>query len=94
VVDVSTHDSVVRYTGNWKGSMEGWLLTPDVGFRSAAANPAGPAPLHDGGPVGVAGRRSALGRHDGALRHSGLCKQDGVPFLAGAPQEASAPTPA
>jgi phytoene dehydrogenase-like protein len=32
-VDVATPATVVRYTGNWKGSMEGWLLTPATGFR-------------------------------------------------------------
>jgi phytoene dehydrogenase-like protein len=31
-VDVSTPASVVRFTGNWKGSMEGWLLMPGAGF--------------------------------------------------------------
>jgi phytoene dehydrogenase-like protein len=34
VVDVATPATVIRYTGNWKGSMEGWLLTPSVGFKS------------------------------------------------------------
>ena len=33
VIDVSTPATVIRYTGNWKGSMEGWLLTPRTGFR-------------------------------------------------------------
>ena len=33
VIDVSTPATVIRYTGNWKGSMEGWLLTPSTGFR-------------------------------------------------------------
>jgi phytoene dehydrogenase-like protein len=33
VIDVSTPATVIRYTGNWKGSMEGWLLTPETGFR-------------------------------------------------------------
>jgi phytoene dehydrogenase-like protein len=33
VVDVSTPATVVRYTNNWKGSMEGWLPTPATGFR-------------------------------------------------------------
>jgi phytoene dehydrogenase-like protein len=33
VIDVSTPASVIRYTGNWKGSMEGWLLTPSTRFR-------------------------------------------------------------
>ena len=34
VTDISTPASVMRYTGNWKGSMEGWLMTPDTGFKS------------------------------------------------------------
>jgi phytoene dehydrogenase-like protein len=34
VTDVSTPASVMRYTGNWKGSMEGWLMTPETGFKS------------------------------------------------------------
>jgi phytoene dehydrogenase-like protein len=33
VVDVSTPATVIRYTGNWKGSFEGWLLTPATGVR-------------------------------------------------------------
>src|SRR5579872_3149225 len=33
VVDVSTPASVIRYTGNWKGTMEGWLVEPGGGFR-------------------------------------------------------------
>jgi phytoene dehydrogenase-like protein len=32
-VDVATPATIVRYTGNWKGSMEGWLMTPATGFR-------------------------------------------------------------
>lgn len=34
VTDISTPASVMRYTGNWKGSMEGWLMTPETGFKS------------------------------------------------------------
>jgi phytoene dehydrogenase-like protein len=33
VVDVSTPASVIKFTGNWKGSMEGWLLTPESGWH-------------------------------------------------------------
>jgi phytoene dehydrogenase-like protein len=33
VVDVVTPATVIRYTGNWKGSMEGWLMTPATGIR-------------------------------------------------------------
>jgi phytoene dehydrogenase-like protein len=28
VADVATPATVIRYTNNWRGSMEGWLLTP------------------------------------------------------------------
>lgn len=30
VIDVSTPMTVERYTGNWQGSQEGWLVTPDT----------------------------------------------------------------
>jgi phytoene dehydrogenase-like protein len=33
VVDVSTPATVIRYTGNWKGSQEGWLLGPGESLR-------------------------------------------------------------
>jgi len=33
VIDVSTPATVIRYTNNWKGSFEGWLLTPKIGLR-------------------------------------------------------------
>ncbi|HTW74908.1 MAG TPA: NAD(P)/FAD-dependent oxidoreductase [Steroidobacteraceae bacterium] len=33
VTDVATPATIMRYTGNWHGSMEGWLLTPGIGFR-------------------------------------------------------------
>ncbi len=32
IVDVATPATVINYTGNWKGSMEGWLMTPGTGF--------------------------------------------------------------
>jgi phytoene dehydrogenase-like protein len=31
--DVSTPATVIRYTNNWKGSLEGWLMTPEVGLK-------------------------------------------------------------
>ncbi|MCX6566759.1 MAG: NAD(P)/FAD-dependent oxidoreductase [Candidatus Aminicenantes bacterium] len=33
VADVATPATVVRYTGNWRGSMEGWLMTPASGIK-------------------------------------------------------------
>lgn len=32
VIDVSTPATVARYTGNWQGTMEGWLVRPGEGF--------------------------------------------------------------
>jgi phytoene dehydrogenase-like protein len=34
MVDVSTPATVIRYTGNWKGSFEGWMVTRETGFNS------------------------------------------------------------
>ena len=33
VTDVSTPATVIRYTGNWKGSQEGWLMPPGAGLK-------------------------------------------------------------
>ncbi len=33
VVDVSTPATVFRYTANWKGTMEGWLVEPGTSFN-------------------------------------------------------------
>jgi phytoene dehydrogenase-like protein len=33
IIDVATPATVLRYTNNWQGSMEGWLLTPKTGAR-------------------------------------------------------------
>ncbi len=37
VVDVATPATIIRYTGNWKGSMEGWLMTPATGTKPLPA---------------------------------------------------------
>lgn len=34
MVDVSTPATLVRYTHNWKGSVEGWMVTKETGFDS------------------------------------------------------------
>jgi phytoene dehydrogenase-like protein len=32
-MDVSSPATVFRYTGNWKGTMEGWLVEPGASFK-------------------------------------------------------------
>jgi phytoene dehydrogenase-like protein len=80
VVDVSTPATVVRYTGNWKGSMEGWLLKPGAKFASL--------------PMGLPGLRRFLMIGQWVMPGGGLpsglmtaraavraiCKRDKVPF--------------
>ena len=80
VVDVATPASIFRYTGNWKGSMEGWLLTPQTGFRSLSKTlpglrnflMVGQWVTPGGGlPSGIFSARPAL---------KTICRQDRVPF--------------
>jgi phytoene dehydrogenase-like protein len=33
ILDVSTPATLIRFTGNWKGSFEGWQLTPEVSLK-------------------------------------------------------------
>lgn len=82
VIDVSTPATVIRYTGNWKGSMEGWLLTPGSGFkplpnilpRLERFLMVGQWVMPGGGlPSGLMTARSAV---------QAVCKQDRVPFAA------------
>jgi len=81
VIDVSTPATVIRYTGNWKGSMEGWLMTPATGFRPLPIRlpglrrfiMAGQWVMPGGGlPSGLMTARSAI--------HA-ICKEDRMPFL-------------
>jgi len=34
VVDIATPATIIRHTGNWRGSMEGWLITPATGVKT------------------------------------------------------------
>jgi phytoene dehydrogenase-like protein len=83
VTDVSTPATVIRYTGNWQGSMEGWLITPSSGVGPLRRTlpglrrfvMAGQWVMPGGGlPSGLMTARSAI--------HA-LCKEDRVRFLRG-----------
>jgi phytoene dehydrogenase-like protein len=80
-VDVSTPASVVRFTGNWKGSMEGWLLMPGVGFGARQQTLPGLRRffmvgqwVQPGGglPSGLMTARTAV---------QALCREDGMRFV-------------
>lgn len=83
VTDVSTPASVIHFTGNWKGSMEGWLMTPRSGLGDRRQNLPGLERFfmvgqwvqRGGGlPAGLMTARAAI---------ESLCKRDGVLFLPG-----------
>jgi phytoene dehydrogenase-like protein len=90
VVDVSTPASVIRYTGNWHGSMEGWMMTPGMGYRPLRNTlpkldrflMAGQWVIPGGGlPSGLLSARCAV---------EAMCGRDGVAFSVAA----ASPTPA
>jgi phytoene dehydrogenase-like protein len=79
--DVSTPATVMRYTGNWKGSMEGWFLLPGVSFRPLPNKLPGLRRfmmvgqwIAPGGglPSGILTARPAI---------QAICREDHVPFL-------------
>ena len=64
MVDVATPLTFERYTGNWKGSFEGWLITPENScLRDETAQPeaAGAREFFPVRAVGGTGRRAADG---------------------------------
>lgn len=80
VIDVSTPATVIRCTNNWRGSMEGWLMTPATGYRMLPNTlpglerflMAGQWVMPGGGlPAGMMTARHAIRT---------ICKHDRVPF--------------
>ncbi|TIO75078.1 NAD(P)/FAD-dependent oxidoreductase [Mesorhizobium sp.] len=80
-IDVSTPASVVRFTGNWKGSMEGFLPTPGTGFGTRRQTLPGLGRFRMVGqwvqPGG--GLPSGLMTARAAIR--AICRNDHVPFV-------------
>ena len=81
LIDVSSPATVIRYTSNWRGSYEGWLLTPGISYRPLRNTlpglrhflMAGQWVMPGGGlPSGLFTARSAI---------RAVCKADRVPFL-------------
>jgi phytoene dehydrogenase-like protein len=81
VTDVATPATIVRYTGNWKGSMEGWMLVPKTGVRPLPATLPGLRQfrmvgqwVQPGGglPSGLMTARSSI---------KAICRQDHVSFM-------------
>jgi len=80
VTDVSTPASIIRYTGNWKGSMEGWLLTPKTGIRPLPSTLNGLRKFMMIGQWTMPGGGLPSGPMTARPAVKAMCKLDGVPF--------------
>jgi phytoene dehydrogenase-like protein len=84
VTDVSTPATVIRLTGNWRGSMEGWLPTPDIGLRPLPNRLPDLANFWMAGQWVMPGGGLPGGLMSGRAAIRDLCAQDGVRFPSGA----------
>jgi phytoene dehydrogenase-like protein len=80
VVDVSTPASVMRYTGNWKGSQEGWLIEPGAGFKSLPNTLPGLGRFMMVGQWVMPGGGLPSGPMTARPAVKAICKQDHVSF--------------
>jgi phytoene dehydrogenase-like protein len=80
MIDVSTPATVIRYTNNWKGSLEGWLLTPEIGLKQLAGTLPGLKNFYMAGqwvsPGGGLPTALLSGRNTAQV----ICKKDGKKF--------------
>jgi phytoene dehydrogenase-like protein len=81
VTDVSTPATVINYTGNWKGSMEGWFLSPGMGFRPLRNTLPGLRRFMMVGQWVMPGGGLPSGMMTARPAIQAICKKDGVPFV-------------
>ena len=81
MVDVSTPASVIRYTNNWRGSLEGWVLGPKMGLKRMKKTLPGLENFYMAGqwvePGGGVPTAAISGRNITQI----ICKKDGVKFV-------------
>jgi phytoene dehydrogenase-like protein len=80
VVDVATPASIFRYTGNWKGSMEGWLPTPRTGFKPLPTTLPGLRKFMMVGQWTIPGGGLPSGPMTARPAVKAICKEDHVAF--------------
>ena len=90
VVDVSTPATVIRYTGNWKGSMEGWLIVPGTSFHSLPNTLPGLQRFLMVGQWVMPGGGLPCGPMTARPAIQTICREDRVPFLPVARAEKAA----
>jgi phytoene dehydrogenase-like protein len=80
VIDVSTPATVIRYTGNWKGSMEGWFIGPGARFRPLPNTLPGLRQFMMIGQWVMPGGGLPSGPMTARPAIQTICRQDRVPF--------------
>jgi len=80
MVDVSTPATVIRYTNNWKGSLEGWLLTPEVGLKQLPGALPGLKNFYMAGQWVTPGGGLPTALLSGRNTAQVICKKDGIKF--------------
>jgi phytoene dehydrogenase-like protein len=83
VIDVSTPATIIRYTGNWKGSMEGWFIKPGIGFKALPKTLPGLRRFTMVGQWVMPGGGLPSGPMTARPAIQAICKQDRVPFTPG-----------
>jgi len=94
VIDVSTPFTVIRYTGNWKGSMEGWFVAPGSGFRMLPNTLPGLRQFMMVGQWVMPGGGLPSGPMTARPAIQAICRQDQVPFTPGITDAAKVAPPA
>ena len=80
VIDVATPATIIRYTGNWKGSMEGWLITPATGMKTLPPVLPGLKNFYMVGQWISPGGGLPSGLITGRMVSRRICKDHGVPW--------------
>lgn len=83
VTDVSTPATVEAYTGNWQGSMEGWMPTPKTGARMLPNTLPGLRRFYMVGQWVMPGGGLPCGPLTARPVVEAICREDRVPFRAG-----------
>jgi phytoene dehydrogenase-like protein len=87
VVDVSTPATVFRYTGNWKGTMEGWLVEPGASFKPLPNTLPGLKQFMMVGQWVMPGGGLPSGPITARPALKAICRHDHVPFELRAEQQ-------
>jgi hypothetical protein len=81
VIDVATPATIVRYTGNWLGSMEGWMMKPGASLRPLPNTLPGLRRFIMAGQWVMPGGGLPSGLITARLAVRAICKQDHVAFV-------------